>query len=68
MIPICCGGGGIPVIEDNKGHFMGIDSVIDKDLCAEVLAASVGVDSFMILTDVDGVYLNYKKENQTFIS
>lgn len=63
VIPICCGGGGIPVIEDNNGKIIGIDSVIDKDLCAEVLAGSVGVDSFMILTDVDGVYMNYRKEN-----
>jgi len=62
VIPICCGGGGIPVIEDN-GKTIGIDCVIDKDLCAEVLAGAVGVDTFMILTDVDGVYLNYKKEN-----
>ena len=62
MIPICCGGGGIPVIEEN-GEIIGIDSVIDKDLCAEVLAGAVGVDMFMILTDVDGVYMNYRKEN-----
>jgi len=63
IIPICCGGGSIPVIETSSGKYQGIDAVIDKDLCGEVLAGELGVDYFMILTDVDGVYLNYKKPN-----
>lgn len=67
MIPISCGGGGIPVIEDSEGNIKGIDSVIDKDLCAEVLADLLEVDKFMILTDVEGVFLDYKKPTQRMI-
>lgn len=61
-IVITCGGGGIPVIETNEGY-VGVDAVIDKDLASEKLASSLGTDIFMILTDVDGVYLNYGKPN-----
>lgn len=66
-IPICCGGGGIPVVEDGNGGYNGVDAVIDKDLCAEVLASKLSVDKFVILTDVEGVYKNYKKQNQELI-
>lgn len=57
-IVIAVGGGGIPVIEDNEG-LRGVEAVIDKDLGAERLAVSVGADSLIILTDVNGAALNY---------
>jgi len=63
IIPIAAGGGGIPVIEQD-GILRGVDAVIDKDLSASLLARNLGVKRFIILTDVDGVYLNYGKENQ----
>lgn len=62
IIPIASGGGGIPVIEQD-GILKGVDAVIDKDLSASLLARGLGVRRFIILTDVDGVYLNYAKEN-----
>ena len=55
---IACGGGGIPVIREN-GRLIGVDAVIDKDLASERLATALKVDVFMILTDVEGAYLNY---------
>ncbi|HYA26521.1 MAG TPA: carbamate kinase [Thermodesulfovibrionales bacterium] len=58
VVPIACGGGGIPVIED-AGTFKGVDAVIDKDLSASLLARELGIERFVILTDVNGVYLDW---------
>lgn len=63
VVVIASGGGGIPVIKDGDGY-RGIDAVIDKDLAGELLAALVGADVFMCLTDVDFVSLNYGSENE----
>lgn len=66
FIVICCGGGGIPVIREGR-TFCGVDAVIDKDLASAALAQEVGVDTFIIATDVEGVALNYGKANQRFL-
>ncbi len=63
VIVIAVGGGGIPVIEE-KGVLRGTEAVIDKDLASERLAAEIDADVFLILTDVDAVYLNYGSEDQ----
>lgn len=63
-IVIASGGGGIPVIKEEDGTLKGVEAVIDKDLAGEVLATELGVGQFIILTDVDGVYLNFKQPNQ----
>jgi carbamate kinase len=66
FIVICCGGGGIPVIRKGR-RFSGVDAVIDKDLASARLAEEVGVDIFLIATDVQGGALNYGKKNQEFL-
>ena len=66
FIVICCGGGGIPVIREGRA-FSGVDAVIDKDLASAKLAEEVGVDIFLIATDVTGVALNYGKADQQFL-
>ena len=53
-IPVACGGGGIPVVRKN-GHLSGIDAVIDKDRASAVLAAALGAERLVILTDVSAV-------------
>lgn len=53
---ICAGGGGIPVVRDEEGHLQGLEAVIDKDRAAGLLAAELGADAFLMLTDVDAVY------------
>ena len=63
-VVIASGGGGIPVIKSADGSLVGIEAVIDKDLAAEVIAREVGADTFLILTDVDKVYLHYKSPEQ----
>jgi carbamate kinase len=53
-IPVACGGGGIPVVRD-EGRLRGRDAVIDKDSASAVLAAALGAEQLLILTDVAGV-------------
>ncbi|HZT07537.1 MAG TPA: carbamate kinase [Chloroflexota bacterium] len=53
---ICGGGGGVPVVRDERGHLDGVEAVIDKDLLAALLASSVAADGLVMLTDVDAVY------------
>ncbi len=66
FIVICCGGGGIPVIREER-RFEGVDAVIDKDLASARLAREVGVDIFIIATDVDGVSLDYATPREHFL-
>uniref|UniRef100_A0A7J3G689 Carbamate kinase n=1 Tax=Caldiarchaeum subterraneum TaxID=311458 RepID=A0A7J3G689_CALS0 len=63
FIVVASGGGGIPIVEEN-GRAYGVEAVIDKDLAGEKLAELIGADRFIILTDVDGAYLNYGKPDQ----
>jgi len=62
-IVICCGGGGIPVVR-SKGHLHGVPAVIDKDKTSALLAASLGVDGFIMLTDVDALMKDFGKPTQ----
>jgi len=66
FIVICCGGGGIPVIREGR-KFCGVDAVIDKDLASAKLAEEVGVDLFIIASDVKGVFLDYGTEDQKLL-
>ncbi len=63
QIVICAGGGGIPVIDKN-GRLEGIDAVIDKDYASSKLAELINADYLVILTAVDNVLINYKKDNE----
>jgi carbamate kinase len=67
FIVICCGGGGIPVVRAGR-TFDGVDAVIDKDLVSARLAEEVGVDLFVIATDVDGVALNFGGREERFLN
>ena len=53
-IPVVCGGGGIPVVR-RDGRLLGADAVIDKDRASAVLAAALGAERLVILTDVAAV-------------
>jgi carbamate kinase len=58
-VVIAAGGGGIPVIINGRGLFKGIEAVIDKDYVASLIAREVKVDLFIILTNIERVYLDY---------
>jgi carbamate kinase len=63
VIVIACGGGGIPVIWKD-GKLQGVEAVIDKDRASALLATRLGVDLFVISTDAEYVYLDYRKPAQ----
>ena len=62
-VVIAVGGGGIPVVRRGEG-LRGVEAVVDKDLASALLAKVLGADRLIILTDVDGVYLDYGKPGQ----
>lgn len=63
-IVIAAGGGGIPVYTENDGTYEGVDAVVDKDHASAVLAHDIDAQTLLFLTDVDNVYINYKKSDQ----
>ena len=65
IVVLAAGGGGIPVFVDDNKNLKGIDAVIDKDLTAAKLGRVIRADEYYIVTDIDQVYLNYGKDNQT---
>jgi carbamate kinase len=63
IIPICAGGGGVPVtIEGSEGP-AGVEAVIDKDWTSARLAADLGAGMLVMLTDVDSVYIDWGRPN-----
>ena len=63
-IVVTCGGGGIPVVENEDGTLEGVAAVIDKDYAAELLAEQLDADVLAILTEVEKVAINWGKPNQ----
>jgi carbamate kinase len=68
-IVICAGGGGIPTIYQPGAErtLIGVEAVIDKDLCSELLARELEADLFIMLTDADAVYVDWGKPTQKAI-
>jgi carbamate kinase len=60
---VAVGGGGIPVVRRNGGY-AGVEAVIDKDRASALLACRLNADYFIISTDADRVYRDYKKPTQ----
>ena len=65
---IAAGGGGIPVIWEDKYHLKGVPAVIDKDFASECMAEQLDADMLIILTAVEKVAINYRKENEQWLS
>lgn len=56
---VCAGGGGVPVRLDSRGRQVGVQAVVDKDLASATLAAEIGADTLIMLTDGDYVTENW---------
>lgn len=67
FIVVGVGGGGIPVVADEKGNLTGIAAVIDKDSASAILAAEIDADLFLISTSVDQVALDFGTPDQRWI-
>jgi carbamate kinase len=63
-VVISVGGGGVPVVREKNGRLRGVEAVLDKDRTAALLAKTLGVETLLILTDVEKVYINYGKSDQ----
>lgn len=59
LVVICCGGGGVPVIERPDGRLEGVEAVIDKDLAASLVARELAADALLLLTAVPEVRLDF---------
>jgi carbamate kinase len=66
-VVVACGGGGIPVIEDENGDLKGVEAVIDKDLASSLLARSLGADALVLPTGVEKVALDFNKPTQRWL-
>ncbi|QUH18847.1 carbamate kinase [Alkaliphilus sp. B6464] len=67
QLVICCGGGGIPVIQEGNS-LIGVEAVIDKDFVSCLLAKELDADFLIILTAVEKVAINFGKENEKWLS
>jgi carbamate kinase len=67
FIVVAVGGGGIPVIEDEKGMLQGTYAVIDKDRASSLLASQLKADLFLISTAVERVAINFNKPDQKWL-
>lgn len=67
FVVVAVGGGGIPVIEDEKGDLHGVEAVIDKDFGSSLLARLIKADMFVISTAVEKVAINFNKPNQQWL-
>jgi carbamate kinase len=64
IVTVALGGGGIPVVIDENNEIIGSEAVIDKDRSSALLAKDLNVDLFVISTDADQVYIDFKKPTQ----
>lgn len=66
QVVIAVGGGGIPVkLQGN--HLKGTSAVVDKDFASAKLAEIVDADFLIILTAVEKVAVNYRKDNERWL-
>ena len=66
-IVVAVGGGGVPVVRDERGFLSGVEAVVDKDLASALLAARMGAELLVIPTGVDKVAINFGQPDQRWL-
>ncbi len=66
-VVVTVGGGGIPVVCDEKGELVGTAAVIDKDYASSLLARELKADLLLISTAVEKVAINFGKPEQKWL-
>jgi carbamate kinase len=64
VVVVAAGGGGVPVVQDERGRLAGAPAVVDKDLASALLATDLKADALLILTDVERVCLDFGGPNE----
>jgi len=67
FVVITVGGGGIPVVADDRGLLHGVAAVIDKDHASALLASVIKADVFIISTAIERVALDWGRPSQRFV-
>jgi carbamate kinase len=67
FVVISVGGGGIPVVADEKGDLTGIAAVIDKDHACSLLANEIEAELLLITTAVEKVALDFGQPTQRWL-
>jgi carbamate kinase len=63
-VVIAGGGGGVPVVRDERGVRKGVEAVIDKDLTTAHMANVLGIEEMVILTAVSRVAIHFGSADQ----
>jgi len=66
-IVIACGGGGIPVLEDEQGALQGLEAVIDKDFASSLLARDLKAELFVVSTGVEKVAVDFGRPTERWL-
>ncbi|NKB81080.1 MAG: carbamate kinase [Nitrospirales bacterium] len=66
-VVVACGGGGIPVYENESGALEGAEAVIDKDLASSLLARQLRADMLLICTSVEKVAVNFNTPDERWL-
>ncbi len=64
VVVVCGGGGGIPVVLNHLG-WSGIEAVVDKDRMSAMMAAELGADALLLLTDAPAVMRGFGTASAT---
>jgi carbamate kinase len=68
-VVICAGGGGIPTMYEPGAErtLIGVEAVVDKDACSQLLACEIEADLFLMATDVEAVFVDWGTPQQCAI-
>jgi carbamate kinase len=67
-VVVANGGGGIPMVRTDDGLLVGVEAVVDKDLAGALLARQLRATGFVVLTDVDGVAIDFGTPGERWLS